>query len=206
MDRNAKARLRLAYDADAARRNAKDPEAWRFAAVDDFVDRMRHAGLHTVLDVGCGTGHMAARMADGGMDVTGVDLSPANVICTQARGVAAVVGDFSSLPFGDGIYDAALAFNSLLHVPKVELAAVLAEIRRVLAAGGLFKMIVWGGIEHEGPHDKDWLDPPRFFSFFSDAAFATLPTPGFETIATEFLHDEAEADGLHPQAKLLRAT
>ncbi len=206
VDPKMKAGLRLAYDADAERRNARDPERWRFEAVDDLVDRMLHEGLSTVLDIGSGTGQLAQRMNGRGLDVMAVDLSPANVMCTQTRGVAAVVGDFSDLPFEDASFDGALAFNSLLHVPKSELARVLTEIRRVLARGGLFKMLVWGGFDHEGPHEDDWLDPPRFFSFFADETFAALPTPGFTAIETSFLHEYAEDAGLHPQVKLLRAT
>ncbi len=206
MDPTAKARLRLAYDADAERRNARDPEAWRFMAVDDLADRMLDAGLRSVIDVGCGTGQMAERLSRQGLDVMGVDLSPANVMCTQARGVAALVGDFSDLPFDDGTFEGALAFNSMLHVPKADLGAVLTEIRRVLIPGALAKIVVWGGFDHEGPHDGDWLDPPRFFSFYTDEAFAALGTPGFAEIETVLLHELAESDGLHPQAKLLRAT
>lgn len=203
MDRTTK--LRLAYDADAERRNARDPEAWRFDAVDDLVTRMRERGLRTVLDAGCGTGQMAEHMAHRGLDVTGLDLAPANVVFTQGRGVPAVVGDFVDLPFDDESFDGALAFNSLLHVPKDDLPGVISEIRRILAPGGLFKLVVWGGIDHEGPHEEDWLDPPRFFSFFTDDAFGELATPGFDVLANEFLHDKAEAAGLHPQVKLLEA-
>ncbi len=201
-----KAKLRLAYDADAERRNARDPEAWRFAAVDDLVERMITAGLRSVLDVGCGTGQIAERMAAGDLDVMGLDLSPANVMCAQARGVRAVVGDFHDMPFEDATFDGALAFNSLLHVPKAELGGVLAEIRRVLVAGGLAKIIVWGGFDHEGPHEDDWLTPPRFFSFFTDDDFAAVDAPGFDVVTTELLHDQADSAGLHPQVRLLRVT
>jgi SAM-dependent methyltransferase len=206
VDPNVKVKLRLAYDADAERRNARNPEAWRFESVDDLVDRMQRADLFSVLDVGCGTGQIAERMASRGLEVTGVDLAPANVMCTQARGVASLVGDFHELPFDDASFDAALAFNSLLHVPKSDLGGVIAEIRRVLVTGGFAKIIVWGGFDHEGPHDEDWLTPPRFFSFFTDEDFAALETPGFEEIETLFLHDQGDSDGLHPQTKLLRAT
>lgn len=205
MDPKTKAKLRLAYDADAERRNSRNPEAWRFDAVDALVARMLDEGRETVLDAGCGTGQMAERMAHGGLAVTGIDLSPANVICTRARGVTAIVADFDDLPFGDGAFHGALAFNSLHHVPKAALGDVLVEIRRVLVPGAFLQIVVWGGFDHEGPHDSDWLDPPRFFSFFTDAAFHNLETPGFHTIETKLLHEYEEADELHPQLKLLQA-
>nr|WP_245548589.1 class I SAM-dependent methyltransferase [Gordonia namibiensis] len=48
---------------------------WLKASVDAFVDTVR--GLGPVLDVGCGPGTVTAYLAEAGLDVTGVDLSPA---------------------------------------------------------------------------------------------------------------------------------
>jgi len=39
---------------------------------------------------------------------------------------------------------------------------------------------------------------PRFFAFYSDDDFASLPTPGFRRVELEFRHDDEEG-GLHPQ-------
>ncbi|MDH3060935.1 methyltransferase domain-containing protein, partial [Gordonia alkanivorans] len=47
---------------------------WLKAALDAFIDSV--AGIGPVLDVGCGPGTVTAYLADRGLDVTGVDLSP----------------------------------------------------------------------------------------------------------------------------------
>ncbi len=99
-----------------------------------------------LLDVACGPGRAlvdaARRVPDG--TVRGVDAAPAMVARARDRcrraGVAAragaVVGDARSLPAADDAVDAVLALDSLELFGADELAAVLAEIRRVLVPGG----------------------------------------------------------------------
>ncbi|WP_419249009.1 class I SAM-dependent methyltransferase [Streptomyces canus] len=47
---------------------------WLKASIDAFTDTVR--GLGSVLDVGCGPGTVTAYLAERGLDVSGVDLSP----------------------------------------------------------------------------------------------------------------------------------
>ena len=117
------------------------------------------------------------------------------------------MADFASLPFENASFDGMLAFNSLLHVPKAALALVAAESRRVLREGASALVVVWGGVEHEGPLEDDRLSPPRFFSFFTDEGLLALQLPGFRRIETRFLHEHEEPGRhrLHPQAMLLDA-
>lgn len=133
--------LRASYDAVAdeyARRIAGElahkPMDREF--LDALADRVRGAGA--VLDVGCGPGHVAAYLHARGVDVRGVDLSPAMV--AQARAlhpdVPFVVGDFAALDAADGAYAAVVAFYALIHVPRGGLAAAFGELRRVLQPGG----------------------------------------------------------------------
>lgn len=99
------------------------------------------AGQH-LLDVGCGTGRPAALIAgDTGCTITGITIS-GNQLAPAARrardlGVDGQVSfqwaDAMAMPFADGSFDAALALESLLHMPDKEQA--LAEIRRVLRPG-----------------------------------------------------------------------
>ena len=118
-------------------------------------------------------------LADLDFDATAIDLSPANIEMTRARDVHATVADFSSLPFPDRSFDASMAVNSLLHVPPAELSSVFTEIARVLRPGALFMIVVWGGVTEDGPVDSEWLDPPRYFSSYSDEDLLALDTPGF---------------------------
>ncbi len=171
--------LVLAYNADAERRGAMVPSKWRTDIIDAFADKITAVGVESVLDLGCGTGQLARYLADLDFDVTAIDLSPANIEATRARGVHALVADFASLPFPDDSFDASLAVNSLLHVPPRELSNVLNEIARVLRPGALLLMVVWGGVTEDGSVDSEWLDPPRYFCSYSDEDLLALDTPGF---------------------------
>lgn len=209
VDDPIKSDLLAAYDADTARRAARSMDRWRQAVVDRFLARMDERTLSTVLDAGCGTGQLAAYMAGRDFSVSAVDLSPGNVEACRHRGVDAEVGDFSSLRYEDASFGGVIAFNSLLHTPKSHLSAVLAELRRVLVVGGLLQVVVWGGVDHEGPDEHDWLEPARFFSFLSDEAFLAVEGSRLRRLETIILHEHAHErpDGfdLHPQCMLLEA-
>jgi SAM-dependent methyltransferase len=88
-----------------------------------------------VLEVGCGPGELAVRIASElGADVAALDISPRMVELARSRGVAAVEGDMQELPFADRSFDCAVAAWSLFHVPDLERA--LSELARVLRGGG----------------------------------------------------------------------
>jgi SAM-dependent methyltransferase len=88
-----------------------------------------------VLEVGCGWGELAARVAaETGAEVVAVDVSPRMVELARARGVDARLGDVQELAFADGAFDCAIAAWMLYHVP--DLHRGLAELARVLRPGG----------------------------------------------------------------------
>lgn len=94
-----------------------------------------------VLELGCGTGTTALRLAPQVARITGVDHAPGMI--TIARGRAAEAGadtvDFTVAGVNDtgpGPYDAVLAFN-LLHLLD-DMDGSLAHIHGLLPPGGLF--------------------------------------------------------------------
>jgi SAM-dependent methyltransferase len=96
-----------------------------------------------VLEVGCGTGELAARMkTELACTVTALDLSPRMVELTRARGVEAQVGDVQELPFRDGQFDVAVAAWMLYHVPDLDRG--LLELRRVVRPGGRLVAATFG--------------------------------------------------------------
>ena len=68
-----------------------------------------------VLEVGCGSGAIAAMLAGRGYDVTGLDASAEAVADCRARGVQAAEGDFLSFR-GAEPFDALLFTRSLHHI------------------------------------------------------------------------------------------
>ena len=88
-----------------------------------------------VLEVGCGWGELAQRIAaEAATDVIATDLSPHMVELARAGGVAAEVADVQDLPFADGSFDVAVAAWMLYHVPDRDRA--VSELARVLRPGG----------------------------------------------------------------------
>lgn len=197
--------LEMAYDADVERRDAMTPPQWRIDTMDTFSRRLDADNEQAVLELGCGTGQLAQYVTTLGFDVTAIDLSPGNVQATRERGVTAEVADFASLPFPDRTFDAAFAVNSLLHVPPLELRGVLIEIARVLRRGATFMIVVWGGATREGTVEDEWLDPPRYFSSYTDDDLLALETPGFNHLAFEVLPSVDEGGDLYPQVLTLTA-
>ena len=96
---------------------------------------LAETGPRRVLEVGCGRGELAERIAgELGAEVVGLDQSERMVALTRSRGVEALVGDVQELPFPDASFHAAVAAWMLYHVPDLDRG--LAELARVLRPGG----------------------------------------------------------------------
>lgn len=138
-----RARSRAAFDAQAATYDESmegDHARRLYQHVVGEVMRVA-AGMPAprVLDLGCGTGALAACLLDAipGCSLTGVDLSPrmVEVARTRLSGRAEVLlGDAERLPFHDAAFDVVVCNDSFHHYPDPERATFQAW--RVLAAGG----------------------------------------------------------------------
>jgi ubiquinone/menaquinone biosynthesis C-methylase UbiE len=90
----------------------------------------------SVLDIGCGTGHLAAELMQRGYAAWGVDFSDAMVEyardnCNPDR---FRVGDIEQIPFPDNTFDAVMCLGVMEYLEKDEPA--LREMWRVLKPGG----------------------------------------------------------------------
>src|SRR3954447_24486596 len=89
-----------------------------------------------ILDLGCGDGQLTARLAAAGIEVRGVDASPAMVAAARANGVAADEASAEKLPYADAFFDAVFS-NAALHWVRDQ-DAMMAQVHRVLKPGGRF--------------------------------------------------------------------
>jgi SAM-dependent methyltransferase len=120
---------------------------WRYliylfhVATYEFAER--YTAGSRVLDMGCGTGYGTHVMAATASRVVGVDVAEDAIAFArdrysapnlEYRRIAPV--EQERLPFGDDEFDVVTSFQVIEHVPDV--AAYLAEIRRVLAPTGSF--------------------------------------------------------------------
>jgi SAM-dependent methyltransferase len=96
------------------------------------------------LEVGCGSGHFGALLAQSGYDVTLLDYSPAGIACAMRSFTAYegrsrkryLLGDALALPLSDKSVDMVVSCGVLEHFER-PIEAVI-EMARVLKPGGLF--------------------------------------------------------------------
>lgn len=94
----------------------------------------------SILDAGCGYCHHAARLARAGLQVTGVDFSPAALgearkyLDREGLSITLQEGNLLKLPFKRDSFPFVICWGVLMHIPEVELA--LDELARVLKPGG----------------------------------------------------------------------
>ena len=104
-------------------------------------------GHDVVVDVGCGTGNLAAAVLDRWSDATVVGVDPSEAFVESARGrlrdsgFRGEVGSGAALPLPDDAADAALALLVLNFLPDP--AAGVADMRRVTRPGGVVGAAVW---------------------------------------------------------------
>ena len=136
-----------------------------------------------LLDVGCGTGRLAARAEHAGRTVTALDADESMVESARGRLRGRVLhGALPDLPLPDASEDAIAANFVINHVGRPR--AALADLRRVLCPGGRLAMTIWpaGG--------ASWS---AMLGEVFDEADAVLPPPERLPASEDF---DRSADGL----------
>ena len=124
------------------RHESGDDLDWEGLWTRPFLDPLREAGVRTILELGCGTGSDAARLAAAGYVVTATDLSSEAI--EQARAKYSSLAQFmvadmaEPLPFPDGGFDAVMS-NVAMHMFSDSVTrSVFAQVERLVRPGGLF--------------------------------------------------------------------
>ncbi len=117
----------------------------------DAVERLGLPASTRVLDAGCGSGAMLARMKRFN-SLTGADVNPVAVDYASKRGLGPVLRtSVEELPFSDRSFDLLLCLDVLEHVPDD--CGALAELRRVCSPGGILVTTVPACPALWSPHD-----------------------------------------------------
>ena len=117
-----------------------------------------------ILEIGFGTGHALAALAQTAR-VWGIDLSPGMLTVAEQHlrraslldRVTLQLGDATSLPFPDGMFDAAFMSFTLELFPEAEIPRVLAECRRVLRPGGRLGVVALAKKDSRAVRIYEWL-------------------------------------------------
>ncbi|MFC4356847.1 class I SAM-dependent methyltransferase [Halobium salinum] len=154
--------------------------------VESFLEGRRGA---RALDLGCGNGRHAERLAEHADRVVGLDASRGLLAEARARAaergfaVDLVHGDAAGLPFADDAFDLAVYVATLHHLaPRERRVASLDELARVLAPEGRAVVSAWSTAhdrfeKNEGfDTSVDWTLPGgetvgRFYHIYDPAEF-----------------------------------
>jgi ubiquinone/menaquinone biosynthesis C-methylase UbiE len=178
------ARVADTYDA------LRPADEWWWASYDAIVAAGDLRGRR-VLDLGCGTGLLAAALAEREVArVWGVDASPEMAEVARRNGVHAKVAPAERLPFKDGWFDRAV---SRMAVHLFDRPRAFAELRRVLAPDGIAVIATMDPTWFERHWLLPWvaeairLDAERFPS--AAQLERDLRGAGFDVEVTGFEHD-----------------
>jgi SAM-dependent methyltransferase len=115
---------------------------WEGLWTGPFLIPLQEAGVRTILELGCGTGNDAARLAGEGYTVTAIDLSGEAIGQARAKfgsTVRFMVADMTQrLPLPDEGFDAVMSNVAMHMFPDAVTRAVFAEVERLVRPGGLF--------------------------------------------------------------------
>ena len=147
-----------------------DLDAYHFEKLHHLLRLVRFDGYRgrMVLEVGCGAGVDLVRFANGGAEVTGVDLTPSAIELARANfaqhGLRGrfEVADGEHLPFADNLFDLVFAHGVVQYTANAQ--QLVSECHRVLKPGGeaIFQVynrrswlnalskLMHVGLEHEG--------------------------------------------------------
>jgi SAM-dependent methyltransferase len=127
----------------------------------DLLDRFaEHVCGSRVCDLGCGPGHVTAYLSSRGIDVFGIDLSPAMIDVARRRSHAIqfVVGDMRNLDLPAGSLGGIVSLYAIIHLRRKAVLGVLREMFRVLRPSGRLLLACHRG--NGKVHMDEWLGQP----------------------------------------------
>lgn len=184
---------RLDLSGDWAARRRQSPWWGVHAARYLFAAPLVRSGR--VLDVACGTGYGLPILRAGSRVVVGLDGD--HGVARHARaeakggGGSVIVGDGQRLPFRDSSFDAITSFETIEHLHDRD--RFLAELRRVLSAGGLL-ILSTPNANHTRPRDGKPRNPHHVHEY----------TPGelVQELKRRFNRVDLLGQTLHPRFEL----
>lgn len=141
----------------------------------------------TILDLGCGPGHIARYISELGRSTMGIDLSPGMVAVAKELnpGLDFMAGDMCAIPSPDSHFSGIVAFYSIIHLEPNELLLAAQEMYRVLVKNGTVALAFHGGdeVRHveslwgiSASLDFRFLQPQFVADIFREAGFTILET------------------------------
>jgi SAM-dependent methyltransferase len=144
------------------------------------LDELEVGADTKLLDLACGSGYAARMAARRGASVTGIDVTPELLAIAAGRVPLGrfVAGSMDRLPFADGVFNRATAFNALQFAEDP--AVAVREAHRVLRPGG------WIGVAGFAEPERNQsttlhlaLEPLRLAAAHQHLPYALASPSGF---------------------------
>lgn len=200
--------VRAGYDAIAARYlETRDEATAELNLLDDLVACLPDGAR--VLDLGCGAGVPVTSYLAGRFDVTGVDVSAAQIALARQHvpNATFIQADMTALDFPAATFDAVVSFYAIIHIPREEHPALLCNVRRLLRPGGQV-LLSMGANDNPDDTEHNWLDggAPMYWSHYDRATNLRLLREAGFTILDErvIMEDEAFGGGQHLFVRAMR--
>jgi len=132
----------------------------RFEAV---LELLRERGVSSLWDIGAGTGSMAVRLAQAGLDVVAVEPLKGGAEASARQGLTSFCGTLQDLQLPDGALPAIGMFDVLEHLEHP--GELLKEAHRVLQPDGILVITVpalqwlWGDEDDVAGHYRRYRRP-----------------------------------------------
>jgi ubiquinone/menaquinone biosynthesis C-methylase UbiE len=126
-------------------------------AYDKIIERIPKNKV--VLDIGCGIGKLANRIADFSKETIGVDIAPERIAIAKKshdkKNLKFYVSNAYNLPLDDNSVDVIVSVGVFHHL---ELSKIVSELNRVLRNNGVIFLIdIYEGFQKPSARIKSWI-------------------------------------------------
>jgi ubiquinone/menaquinone biosynthesis C-methylase UbiE len=186
-----KATVKVGYNVIADRylaERTRDSEDVRL--LNDFIERLP---IHAkVLDAGCGAGIPISQMLSKRFNVIGVDFSEAQIELAKKNvpNAAFLCEDMTKLNFPEHTFDGITSYYAIIHIPREEHQALLANFYRMLKPGG-FTLLCLGAEHLIDDIEENYLGTRMYWSHYDTETYLKiLNACGFSIIWSKRVEDE----------------
>lgn len=149
----------------------------------------------SLVDVGCGPGHVVQRALEAGRKILGFDSSESAVKAFHTRTAdawpnAVVFAEARSLPMADRAVDVALCFDTLEHLIVFDIFAAVGELARVAGR----RVIATINIDNPYTYHPTILSRSSWVSIFEGSGLLMLNAQATETITRSVCSKRPEYD------------
>ena len=159
--------------------------------LDEFIERL--PANAKVLDAGCGAGIPITLKLSEHFHVTGVDFSEAQIELAKQNlpHVTFLCMDMTQLEFPANTFDGITSYYAIIHIPREEHQALLANFHRMLKPGG-FALLCLGAEQLIDDIEEDFYGARMYWSHYDTQTYLEyLKDLGFKTVWSKRVADES---------------